>query len=104
MNFRWLKRWGTPLPIPNRAVKSSSADGTAVTGGRVGRRHLFIIRLIAELGFELLGVHATDFFILKINQDSTHMSYFRRASVCALTHSASVHLGLMQLPLEALVG
>ena len=27
----------TPLPIPNRAVKPRSADGTALRGGRVGR-------------------------------------------------------------------
>ena len=26
-----------PLPIPNRAVKPLSADGTAQPGGRVGR-------------------------------------------------------------------
>ncbi len=28
-----------PLPIPNREVKPYKADGTAVKGGRVGRRH-----------------------------------------------------------------
>ena len=31
----------TPLPIPNREVKSFSADGTT-TGGRVSRRQLNI--------------------------------------------------------------
>ena len=30
-----------PLPIPNRAVKLLSADGTARKGGRVGRRLFF---------------------------------------------------------------
>ena len=30
-----------PLPIPNREVKPFHADGTAVTGGRVGRRRIF---------------------------------------------------------------
>src|SRR5690606_19894182 len=29
-----------PLPIPNRAVKPCSADGTARKGGRVGRRQV----------------------------------------------------------------
>ena len=28
-----------PLPIPNREVKTASADGTAHQCGRVGRRH-----------------------------------------------------------------
>jgi hypothetical protein len=31
-----------PLPIPNREVKTASADGTAFTCGRVGRRHSLI--------------------------------------------------------------
>ena len=35
-----------PLPIPNREVKPFSADGTAVTCGRVGRRHLKQLREI----------------------------------------------------------
>ena len=30
-----------PLPIPNREVKTASADGTAHCCGRVGRRHSF---------------------------------------------------------------
>ena len=32
-----------PLPIPNREVKLTIADGTAPPGGRVGSRH-FLIR------------------------------------------------------------
>ena len=28
-----------PLPIPNREVKLTSADGTAIPSGRVGSRH-----------------------------------------------------------------
>ena len=28
-----------PLPLPNREVKTASADGTAILCGRVGRRH-----------------------------------------------------------------
>ena len=31
-----------PLPIPNREVKLTIADGTAIPGGRVGSRHLLI--------------------------------------------------------------
>ena len=29
-DLRWLLRRGSPLPIPNREVKSDCADGTAV--------------------------------------------------------------------------
>ena len=35
---------GPPLPIPNRVVKPRSADGTALRGGRVGRRRDLIKR------------------------------------------------------------
>ena len=31
-----------PLPIPNREVKLTSADGTAPPGGRVGSCHVLI--------------------------------------------------------------
>ena len=31
-----------PLPIPNREVKLTIADGTAPPGGRVGSRHFLI--------------------------------------------------------------
>ena len=31
-----------PLPIPNREVKLTIADGTALPGGRVGSRHFLI--------------------------------------------------------------
>ena len=34
-----LQRGGPPLPIPNREVKPRSADDTALTCGKVGRRH-----------------------------------------------------------------
>jgi hypothetical protein len=47
----WLWRWGTPLPIPNREVKPTSADGTAFTGGRVSRCHSFIKTPCVNLGF-----------------------------------------------------
>ena len=30
--FRWLRRWGPPLPISNREVKPTSADGTGIPG------------------------------------------------------------------------
>ena len=32
MSFRCLLRCGPPLPIPNREVKPTSADGTAFAG------------------------------------------------------------------------
>ena len=31
-DLRWLLRRGSPLPIPNRAVKPDSADGTTKVG------------------------------------------------------------------------
>ena len=34
--LRWQGRVVTPLPIPNREVKHTIADGTAPPGGRVG--------------------------------------------------------------------
>ena len=34
-----------PLPIPNREVKPDSADGTALSCGRVGHRHFFSERV-----------------------------------------------------------
>ena len=37
-----------PLPIPNREVKLTIADGTAIPGGRVGSRH-FLIRKPSRL-------------------------------------------------------
>ena len=43
-----------PLPIPNREVKLTNADGTAYLGGRVGSR-LFKPSWIFRLGF--LFVH-----------------------------------------------
>ena len=37
-----------PLPIPNREVKPDSADGTANVCGRVGHRHFFKERALAN--------------------------------------------------------
>ena len=37
-----------PLPIPNREVKPDSADGTALSCGRVGHRHFFPGRALAD--------------------------------------------------------
>ena len=35
-----------PLPIPNREVKPTRADGTAPQCGRVGRRRLYFLRFL----------------------------------------------------------
>ena len=37
-----------PLPIPNREVKPDSADGTALSCGRVGHRHFFSKRALVN--------------------------------------------------------
>ena len=45
-----------PLPIPNREVKLTIADGTAPPGGRVGSCHFFLILdIIRYRGFFLRG-------------------------------------------------
>ena len=38
----------TPLTIPNREVKPTSADGTAKPGGRVGRRQPYNTKAIRK--------------------------------------------------------
>ncbi|SDD73357.1 hypothetical protein SAMN04488104_105125 [Algoriphagus faecimaris] len=43
-----------PLPIPNREVKPCSADGTGVTPGRVGRRHIIQSPQLIPAGFCVL--------------------------------------------------
>ncbi len=40
-----------PLPIPNRAVKPDSADGTALSCGRVGHRHFYRKDILAGCPF-----------------------------------------------------
>src|SRR5690606_9990775 len=57
--FRCLYRRCLPLPIPNRAVKPARADGTAVTGGRVGR---------CQILYKPLQLAAGAFFIMKFLQ------------------------------------
>ena len=44
-----------PLPIPNREVKTASADGTAHCCGRVGRRHS-LIKLHSFIGMEFFFI------------------------------------------------
>jgi hypothetical protein len=41
-----------PLPIPNREVKPYKADGTAVKGGRVSRRHNIFVETHQEKAFQ----------------------------------------------------
>ncbi len=48
-----------PLPIPNREVKPCSADGTGVTPGRVGRRHIIEALRFTSKGFFLYEVQCT---------------------------------------------
>jgi hypothetical protein len=47
--LRRLWRWGPPLPIPNRAVKTTSADGTRVKPGRVSRCPNFFRTLTSQV-------------------------------------------------------
>ena len=46
-----------PLPIPNREVKPDSADGTALSCGRVGHRHFFLERVSKEYGDSLFFLY-----------------------------------------------
>ena len=48
---------GPPLPIPNREVKHTNADGTAPPGGRVGRCRFSDARLIKFSRASLLLHH-----------------------------------------------
>ena len=48
-----------PLPIPNREVKPYKADGTAVKGGRVGRRH----NIFVETHYQKASANAEAFFV-----------------------------------------
>ena len=60
-----------PLPIPNRVVKLSIADGTALRCGRVGSRHfervplgtLFFLRL--RYSPQLVRTEGTDVYCLR---------------------------------------
>ena len=47
----WFFRGCSPLPIPNREVKSLMADGTAPQCGRVGSCHIFSKSLNESWGF-----------------------------------------------------
>ena len=49
-----------PLPIPNREVKHTNADGTAPPGGRVGRCRFSDARLIKFSRASLLFHHLTE--------------------------------------------
>ena len=50
-----------PLPIPNREVKLTHADGTAYLGGRVGSR-LFKSGLLQDPTFLLLCITESGYF------------------------------------------
>ena len=51
LQFRRPSAGVPPLPIPNREVKPCSADGTGVTPGRVGRRHIIEALRFDSKGF-----------------------------------------------------
>ena len=42
----WLFRGCSPLPIPNREVKTPMADGTGFSSGRVGSCHIYLKNLV----------------------------------------------------------
>ena len=63
-------RGGPPLPIPNREVKPRSADDTALSCGKVGRRHPYN---------ESLGTHPGlfCFYIPSFNPSAKYIGYPR---------------------------
>ena len=70
-----------PLPIPNREVKTASADGTAILCGRVGRRHSL------NSSIPLLGWRF--FFDRKSkNPESTYSLINIRWNICFSIHIA----------------
>ena len=62
MSFRCLLRCGPPLPIPNREVKPTSADGTATAGEYVDA----ILRALERGPFFYAGFFGTQFYELRI--------------------------------------
>ena len=57
-----------PLPIPNREVKLTCADGTAMQCGRVGSRLLLSRASDFERFLRLFCFHADCFFVTQISQ------------------------------------
>ena len=57
-----------PLPIPNREVKLTCADGTAMQCGRVGSRLLLSRASDFERFLRLFCFHADWFFVTQISQ------------------------------------
>ena len=51
-----------PLPIPNREVKLTHADGTAYLGGRVGSR---LFKGASQLGLLLFFLHIAPYLLHK---------------------------------------
>src|SRR6478736_14840 len=85
-NLRRLWRWGPPLPIPNRAVKTTSADGTRVKPGRVSRCPNFIIKPRRNTRLFLLPatpcspfVSRKDFLSAYITADQRHIPISTKA-------------------------
>ena len=60
-----------PLPIPNREVKLTCADGTAMQCGRVGNRLLLSRASDFERFLRLFCVHADCFGVTQISQMDT---------------------------------
>ena len=73
-----------PLPIPNRVVKLSIADGTALRCGRVGSRH-----------FQKPRDSSRGFFVCVVGRGRHPLHHLRRLSSCmsvfSFSRSASLH-------------
>ena len=73
--FRCLYRWCPPLPIPNREVKPTRADGTAVTRGRVGRCQILIKNTLQRNLKGILVYRQFGFLNLFRSSDRTTISH-----------------------------
>ena len=73
-----------PLPIPNREVKLTCADGTAMQCGRVGSRLLLSRASDFERFLRLFCFHADCFFLTQMFFGSRRFRRWRRSLTCSV--------------------
>ena len=74
-----------PLPIPNREVKPTCADGTAMQCGRVGSRLLLSKPQISKDFWGFFCFHADWFFVTQMVFGSRRFRRWRRFFLCCFS-------------------
>ena len=77
-----------PLPIPNREVKLTCADGTAMQCGRVGSRLLLSKASDFERFLRFFCFHADWFFVTQMVFGSRRFRRWRRFLTCSVWYFA----------------